>query len=506
MKTVDFSKCIQRIIVSLSFCATGVHAISGQPGTLDPTWAGFALGKVITPFGTSRSGVNALALQPDGKVVAVGACEITPSSPSKFCLARYNADGSPDLATGDNGRLWKVMTVGSSNDIARAVAIQANGRIVLGGFCDVGGVNQFCMLRYRSGGFVDADFGVSGKVFTAVGGGDSFAFAMAQQPDGKLLLAGRCQSGGTAVFCAARYDTDGTLDTTFATNGIALTPVGDTGYALAIALQPDGRIVLAGRCDSGGQTNICAVRYLSSGTLDAGFASLGRVITDLSGSQDVAYALAIQSDGKIVLSGGCIVNPPQPSFCLLRYNSNGSLDTSFDGNGMLATSFSNGSSKANAMLVQPDGKLLVAGDCGSIFCAARYNDGGSLDNTFAGNGKVATAVSGNDTTVHTDEPRAVALQPDGKILVAGGCTNGSYTDFCIIRYDGGPFGAKNCKLDIDGDGKVVAAIDILIATRVALGLRGSTLLSGITLGVGATRNTWSEIRDYLVSQCGMSVY
>jgi uncharacterized delta-60 repeat protein len=507
MKTFQFCRYTRYVVACISFATTLANAISGQPGTLDPDWNGTALGKAITAFGTSWAGANAIALQPDGKVVAVGGCEITPSGASKFCVARYNADGSMDATLGDNGRQWTVMSTGSSNDIARGVVIQSDGKMVLAGFCDVGGVNQFCMLRYTSSGLVHTNFGDSanGKVFAAIGSGASSAYSIAQQPDRKLVLAGRCSEGGASVFCAARYDADGTLDTTFGSNGKVTTLVNDSGYALAMTLQPDGRILLAGRCTSGTNVNICLVRYLSNGALDASFSGNGKLATDLSGNQDIAYALALQSDGKIVVAGGCITNPPQSSFCVARYDPDGGLDTSFDGNGMLATSFGNGASEAQAIAVQSDGKILVTGNCGQIFCAVRYNSDGSLDNTFGSNGKVATAVSGNDTAVHADEVGAMALQTDGKFVVAGRCTNGSYTNFCVIRYDGGPFGAQNCKLDIDGDGKVLAATDILMATRVALGMNGTAVVGGIAFATHASRQTWSSIRSYLVTQCNMSL-
>ena len=115
-------------------------------------------------------------------------------------------------------------------------------------------------------------------------------------------------------------------------------------------------------------------------------------------------------------------------------------------------------------------------------------------------GKVVTAVGSS-----TDTATALALQPDGKIVVAGECSNGSNNDFCLARYEGGPFDSRNCSMDIDGDNRVLATTDMLIGARVALGLTGNAVIGGITFASHATRTTWPAIRDYLVSQCGMSI-
>ena len=123
-----------------------------------------------------------------------------------------------------------------------------------------------------------------------------------------------------------------------------------------------------------------------------------------------------------------------------------------------------------------------------------------LDASFNGTGKVITQIGAGD-----DLASALALQPDGKIVAGGNCHNGTDYDFCLARYQGGPFEARNCSLDIDGDNQVLATTDILISARVALGMSGNTVLNGITFAPHATRTTWPAIRDYLVTQCGMSI-
>ena len=148
--------------------------------------------------------------------------------------------------------------------------------------------------------------------------------------------------------------------------------------------------------------------------------------------------------------------------------------------------------------------MLLAGYCYNgtnyDFCAARFLPDSTLDTSWNGTGKVITAIGSG-----ADSATAMTLQPDGKVLIAGQCHNGSNSDFCVARYDGGPFGYRNCSLDIDGDGLVLATTDMLIGTRIALGITGPAVIGGITFAPNATRNSWPLIRDYLVTQCGMSL-
>ena len=170
----------------------------------------------------------------------------------------------------------------------------------------------------------------------------------------------------------------------------------------------------------------------------------------------------------------------------------------------MGSAIGTGYDSAGAITLQPDGKALLAGYCyngtNDDFCAARYNSNGTLDTTWNSTGKVITAIGSSD-----DTSTAMTLQPDGRVLLAGNCRNGTYTEFCVARYDGGPFGYQNCKLDIDGDGSVLATTDMLIGNRVALGITGSAVVNGVAFAPTATRNTWPLIRDYLVTQCGMSL-
>jgi uncharacterized delta-60 repeat protein len=263
--------------------------------------------------------------------------------------------------------------------------------------------------------------------------------------------------------------------------------------------------VIAGNCQGASNFDFCAIRFNANGSLDASFSSDGKVIVDMGAAVDVANAIAIQPDGKIVLTGSC-GNSPNAQFCALRFNADGSLDTTFDGDGKVLTTVNSSADSAKALALQPDGKLILAGHCANStnlvdFCAIRYNPNGTLDTTFNGNGIVVTTVGVSSF----DFGNAMALAPDGKIVIAGECDGATNKDFCAIRYDGGPFGFRNCKFDLDGDNVVLSTTDLLIGTRIGQGMSGNAVLGGITFAPHAKRTTWPAIREYLVTQCQMSL-
>ncbi len=487
-----------RVLLACVACIGVAHA---APGDLDPSFG--AAGKVITAIGATSDTVRALVVQPDGKLVVAGVC--LSGGNGVFCLARYTADGSLDPAFGSGG---KVITSISSNgdNTARAIALQPDGKLVAAGYCYNGSNVDFCLARYNTNGSLDASFGNNGTVVTAIGSGDDNANALTLQPDGKLVAAGTCAAGSNTSFCLARYNANGSLDTSFNGSGTVVTPAGsgyDYGYALAV--QADGKLVAIGSCYNGSNYDFCLVRYNANGGLDTSFNGSGKVVTVIGSSHDNAYALAVQPDRKLVVAGACW-NGSNNDFCLARYNADGSLDTGFNASGKLMTPIGNGADFAYALAVQPDGKLVAAGTCQNSgnnydFCLARYNADGSLDASLNASGKLMAPIGAD-----FDFAYALALQPDGKLVAAGACANGSNNaNFCLARYQGGPFGYQNCKPDIDGDGRNTATVDGLIYMRVMLGLTGSAVVNDINFAANASRNTWPAIRNYLVSQCGMAI-
>lgn len=489
------SRAFRLISVACALITACAYAVTGLPGTLDTTWNG--TGKVVTDIDGGTDRAVAMALQPDGKLLLVGECS------GDFCVVRYLANGLLDTAWNGTGTV--VTPIGGGADSAFSVAIQPDGKVLLAGVCDDGTKSSFCAARYLPGGTLDTTWNSTGTVITAIGSGSASATAMTLQPDGKVLLAGYCSigTGSNNGFCVARYLSNGTLDTTWNGTGTVISAVGDrSDLATAMALQPDGNVLVAGYCavGTGIDSDFCAVRYLPNGTLDTTWNGTGKVITPVGSGSDLASALSLQSDGKVLVAGGCAVGVGF-AFCAARYLSNGTLDTTWNGTGKVLSAVSG---IAQAMTLQPDGKALLAGSCtgntNTDFCAARFLANGNLDTTWNGTGTVVTPI-GSDS----DSARAVILQTDGKVLLAGTCTEGFKDSFCAARYDAGSSSPTTCRPDVDGDGSFLATTDALIFMRIALGITGPAVVSGITFPSSATRKTWPLIRDYLVTQCEMSL-
>lgn len=485
------------MLLALASAAGLAFAAAGFPGSLDETWAPlspYGPGKLITVVSSSFDTAYAVAIQSDGKIVVAGSCS------NNFCAVRHNTDGSLDSGFSGTGSV--ITQVGASSGQANAVTIQPDGKIVLGGYCLTATpvFPSFCAVRYNANGSLDTGFNGSGKVITAVSGSDNRATAIAVQGDGKIVLAGWC--GGS--FCAVRYNADGSLDITFNMSGKVVTQ--NFGRAYALAIQGDGKIVLAGSC-ANSVSGSCVARYTASGVLDTAFNGTG-----MRSDVPIGYlqAVAIQADGKIALAGGCA------GFCAARYHADGSVDTGFNGTGLTATNLSAGANGAQAVAIQVDGRIVLAGFCRDAsshddFCLLRYNTDGSLDSSFNAFGTPPRGTVVTPVGSLNDLAYAVAIQADGKIALAGTCeiptgqAGVGLAKFCTVRYEGGPFGAQNCKLDIDGDNRVLATTDSLIHARIARGMTGSAVVAGINFPTDATRKTWPAIRAYLVTQCGMSL-
>ncbi|WP_295823661.1 hypothetical protein, partial [uncultured Deinococcus sp.] len=217
----------------------------------------------------------------------------------------------------------------------------------------------------------------------------------------------------------------GSLDTTFGAGGISRNPIGQAeDYGYAAALQPDGKLILVGSVKGPTFEDFGVVRFTRDGALDPTFGTGGKVVIDFAGDRETARAVAVQRDGKIVVAGGTRVPGDGERFALLRLNANGSVDTSFGSGGTLTTAFpGSDGDRADALIIQPDGKIVVGGQAsfststtGVDFALARYLPSGALDTSFGTGGRVTTPVSSN---AGSDKIFALALQGD-RIVAAGG--------------------------------------------------------------------------------------
>jgi uncharacterized delta-60 repeat protein len=408
-----------------------VARLQGQ-GSLDPSFDGD--GKAFTEFSANDSArARAMAFVPGGMLMVVGSAITNPGN-TDFALARYNlADGSLDASLDQDGR--KTQDVAERSSAAAAAAIQADGKIVLAGSCYNGATHAFALARLNANGVLDPTFGSGGKVVVPFGEFRSEARAVVIQPDGRIVAAGSTADDIAVV----RLNPNGTLDSSFDGDGIATTSFStNLDVANAVTLQPDGKIVVAGSTFNGANNDFAVVRYRTNGTLDASFNLTGKATTTFGTNDESAAAVKIQADGKIVAAGYALVGG-RGDFAAVRYNPNGARDASFGTSGRVTTAIES-QAFGGGLALQPDGKILIAGyalltDAGgqtaSIDLAVvRYGTNGEPDNTF-GSGGVATTTSGVGQL-----GAAVALQPDGKILVGGIRINSDTDRFepAVVRF------------------------------------------------------------------------
>jgi uncharacterized delta-60 repeat protein len=399
------------------------------PGDLDPSFGGN--GKVRTNFTPLLDEAQGVAIQADGKIVAVG------FSDGRFAVARYNVDGTLDDSFSGNGKIRTDITPGP--DDARAVAIQKDGAIVAAGIGDVGGEGLFALARYTTDGTLDDSFGGDGTVETDFTSLIDGARGVAIQEDGKIVAAG---FGGSSpvihggFFALARYTTDGTLDDTFGGDGKVTTNFSsDIDSAADVEIQANGKIVAAGSA-TGPYPGFALARYLEDGALDDSFSGNGKVRTRFSGGASDARGLAIQENRRIVAVGAA--DEPDFAFALARYRRDGSLDTSFGGDGRVRTAFSPLIDLAYDVAIQADDRIVAVGLAeGSpfdpTFALARYLRNGALDDSFGGDGKVRT-----NFTEGLDEAKGLAIQANGRIVAAGLADGtespGADPTFALARY------------------------------------------------------------------------
>ena len=421
----SYRSIILAITVSLALSAS----ISAAPGDLDPT---FGKGGIVISTGGSINTLEdalGMALQADGKIVVVGYGSAG-SGTWDFAVARYNTNGSPDSAFGNNGIVGT--PVGNLDDFAYSVAIQADDKIVVAGVVGGGG---FAVVRYNPNGSLDTTFNGTGKVITPINA-SSYARSVAIQADGKIVVAGDSYDSSAGGFTLVRYNTNGSLDTSFDNDGIVTTEVRNAfSLASAVAIQADGKIVAAGNSSGG----LSLVRYNANGSLDTTFNGTGIVITPGNG----ALSVVIQADGKILTISGF-----SSGGRLVRYNANGTPDTSFGSTGEVGVEIS-----ISSAAIQANGKIVAAGYTefgeGSAFAVIRLNGNGSLDATFGGTGTVITPIV--TQVYYSSAADAVAIQPDGKIVAVGGVVDRAFDlfDFALVRYQGDGASPASCPNPID---------------------------------------------------------
>lgn len=411
------------ILILFSFLFSGLWAQTAG----DPDLSFGDNGLLLKAIGAGHSESHTMAVQPDGKIVMAGIVQIGSSNNADFALIRINPDGSLDNSFGENGVVTATAYI---NDQANAVAIQPDGKILISGQSFLGGSAgyQTVVMRFSSTGVVDNSFGTNGKVtITPLQNTNT----MALQSDGKILVAGAMNDN----FGMARLNTNGTLDTSFGTNGYVMNMLKDewgadcVSYIMKIALQTNGKIVASGFAVSPNNYNDIAIaRYNTNGSLDNSFATGGVLMSNLGGLSDFGTSVKIQPDGKIVIGAhkeiGLIPGVPEYDAAIIRLNVNGTYDNSFGTNGVSYIHLTEEATYVSDIALQDDGKIVVAGQYVIYtasqfdFFVARLNADGSTDTSFGTGGhKIYNPYNTND------DIKSVLIQNDGKIVVSGHVKN-----------------------------------------------------------------------------------
>ncbi len=387
-----------------------------------PTFV-MGVGIAITDVSLSNDCAYSVVVQTDGKIVVAG------SNGNDFSLVRYNIDGTLDKAFSDDGIV--ITQIGTDTDVAHSLALQSDGKLLVTGYANMGGTDDIALVRYNVDGTLDTTFGVNGIVTTSTSNSDDHGFSVQVMPNGKIDVIGGTaySSAGLAVI---RYNENGTLDTNFSSHGIST----NTPKALYLdqvfagTMQPDGKVLIASTRWS--ENGFSITRFNGDGSLDPSFSGDGTaILTTGLIDRNGPGGIALQPDGKVLVTGTRFNGYSSGEFILIRLNIDGTLDTSFSGDGIANTPML-GNTEGRSIVVQANGKILVAGvtNYPDDFAIVRYNEDGTLDTTFAEDGILISSFSNLDNGAY-----AMALQGDGKILVVGQSFNGANQDVAVARYN-----------------------------------------------------------------------
>ncbi|MGZ4109160.1 MAG: hypothetical protein ACXVP7_05680 [Actinomycetota bacterium] len=411
------------IIASLLVSVAWSSLASAAPGGLDPF---FSHDGWQTAF-PNGAVAEAVAIDHHGRIVLAG---YTLAEHPDIALARFTPGGRLDPTFGADG---KVVTDLGVNDYAFDVAIQDDGGIVVAGERRATVTDRIVVLRYRPNGSLDPRFGTAGTVLTSFGRRFQSADAVAIAPSGKIVVAGSTSNGTTSRSALVRYRRNGRLDPSFGGDGRVTTDVSRSAEQFTdVVAKPDGSLVAAGWAEVSLVPVFDAVSYTSEGRLDTTFGDRGVARLDPSAGPDRASALAVQGDGKLVLVGSAAAGG-RHEWAVVRLGPHGRLDPSFGDGGAVVTSFGPGFDEAGAVAIQSNGKIVVAGRIHARatddFGIVRFRVGGRHDVTFGQGGRVLTDLAGGADAIF-----ALAIQPNGKIVAAGQGTIDGERRFAVARY------------------------------------------------------------------------
>lgn len=378
------------IYAIIIFFISAVPALAA-PGDLDTSFGAGGIAITTVP-GSTFAASTAVVVQPDGKLL-VSFSSNSASSGFNMTLARYNPNGSLDTTFSGDGIVTSPFA-SEDFDEARALALQPDGKILVSGRVGISNAS-FAVVRYNPDGSLDTTFDQDGIVTTQIFQG-GIAQAVAVQSDGKIVAAGSTFNGSADFFTVIRYNANGSVDTSFGTSGIATADFGVIDFLMDMAVQPDGKIIAAGTGNVSSSTPVLAmVRLNTNGTPDNSFDDDGRVASLITDFEE-ANSIDLQPDGKMVLAGRL-----GGSMAVFRYTAGGSLDSTFSGDGVAVADFGDFSGAGDVKVLE-DGKLVSVGstfEAGEDFAVARFNSDGTPDSGFGNGGRVTTTITNEDDTL-----------------------------------------------------------------------------------------------------------
>ena len=526
MQRTLFSRIAMVALVPFAFATATRDCAAQVNGSVDTNFGSLNYWAVFDPVGqgdTNISGnVTELLPLPDGKVVAAGTCTFATNAVSHACLYRWTAAGFPDTSFGSGG---VSLTFSGALQGVRA-ARRGNGAYVLAGVCNHPsfGYGLCAAAVNANGGGFDTSFGGTGQTFIPLPSGYASAdfSSIAIQPDGKILIGATCYVGagltGNSAVCVTRLTTAAVFDTSFGTNNWSITTPGPGDALRKLIVLPDGRYFALAQCAA----NSVTTSYLCSGLFFSNGSFQRTLVTDVANRfEQLIDARVLGSQLSLQWSTNDNVSIANSRLHAARreaYTPSGAFDTSFGGYpssgyaGDINQDASNDGQPGTGVILR-DGSFLYFGFCNflsptPVLCTTQLTANGVLDTSYGVGGRIEyggvlapwAAVSLSSLQMYT-----MAEAPNGKILVAGYCTDtGSAARPCVLRINGSPQTAPTCTMDIDGDGVINATTDGLILLRAMLGISGANALAN-AVGTGASRSTWPQVREYLFDQCRMPV-
>ncbi len=401
-------------VLALAVAVFASEALAA-PGDLDPSFNG--TGKLVFAQGALTTRLADVAIQADGKIVLVGDVVTNGGTDYDLIVTRLNPNGTPDqgFGTGGTTQINSQGLTEPTTDTASAVVIQPDGKILVAGSTSAAGHDFGTVARLTSGGALDPSFSPGGTDGSGIRRIDLDLAVndIALDASGRILLGGSWDTGTTftpptgADAFVLRLKADGSDDPTFSGGGLFVVHVdyGGSDAAARIAVQPDGKVVLAGWTDQ----DVAVSRVTPEHGIDTGFASAGKRTYSFGGA-DFGSDVAIEPSGKIDVAG---YGSAAVNMLVTRLTSTGALDNSLNGKNTVDADFG-GSDAANAIALQANGKIVLGGDDDHDIALVRFQPGGLPDETFGPGGKRTVNFAGVDA-----EATAMALQPDGKIVLAG---------------------------------------------------------------------------------------